>query len=114
MWLYPFLLVVVTLKHCALLFLEIYSNNVGLVFNGGAGAGYSLTGYGYGCFTVDYGVHKFIQNMNGNFLKTRLLSVDSAAVMSMQDITTSCVNVLTVRPLNSLLFYGVSSTPWVI
>ena len=52
--------------------------------------------------------------MNGKFLEARLLGVAGAAVMSMQEITTSCVNVLMVRPLTSLLFSGVSSSPGVI
>ena len=52
-----------------------------------------------------------LKNINLKFLEARLLGVASVstAVMSMQEITNSCVYVLVVRPLASLLFAGVSS-----
>ena len=57
-WLYPFILVVVTSKHCALLCLEMSLIIVGLVFTGGAGAGYFLT-LGYGAISIRAGVGFF-------------------------------------------------------
>ena len=57
-WLYPFILVVVTSKHCALLCLEMSLIIFGLVFNGGDGAGYLLT-LGYGAISIRAGVGVF-------------------------------------------------------
>ena len=57
-WLYSFILVFVTLKHCALLCLEMSSIIVGFVFTGGAGAGYSLS-LGYGAVSLRVGIKVF-------------------------------------------------------
>ena len=56
------------------------------------------------------------KNINGNFLEARLLGVSDVgtAVISMQESTNSCVNVIVLIPLTSLLFSVVSSSPWVI
>ena len=56
------------------------------------------------------------KNINGNFLEARLLGISDVgtAVISMQESTNSCVNVIVLIPLTSLLFSVVSSSPWVI
>ena len=50
-WLYQFILVAVTWKHFTFLCLEMSLIIVGLVFTGGAGAGYLLT-LGYGAISI--------------------------------------------------------------
>ena len=56
------------------------------------------------------------KNINGNFLEARLLGIYDVgtAVISMHESTNSCVNVIVLIPLTSLLFSVVSSSPWVM
>ena len=56
------------------------------------------------------------KNINGNFLEARLLGVSDVgtAVISMQESTNSCVNVIVLIPLTSLLFSVVSYSSWVM
>ena len=56
------------------------------------------------------------KNINGNFLEARLLGIYDVgtAVVSMQESMNSCVNVIVLIPLTSLLFSVVSSSPWVM